>query len=98
MSDRRNVKKNRTWSCYGLASHRWLGPVKKSSIVDERRFGRFKSQTDELPRNVRQFFTDHFVVTIRPLARSRNLNFIVSFMATLTNQRTCPLTGNQGES
>lgn len=42
---------------------------------DEQRFGSFKSQTDELPRNVLQFFTDHFVVTIRPSGTEPKLKF-----------------------
>jgi phosphomannomutase len=33
---------------------------------DETKFGKFKSETDKLPRNVYQFATDNGVVTIRP--------------------------------
>jgi phosphoglucomutase/phosphomannomutase len=38
-------------------------------VVDywnEDRFGKFKSETDKLPRNVFQFFTDNCIITVRP--------------------------------
>lgn len=33
---------------------------------DEEAFGRFKSETDRMPRNVLQVFSDAFVITVRP--------------------------------
>lgn len=38
-------------------------------VVDfwnEERFGQFVSETDKLPRNVIQFFTDNYIITVRP--------------------------------
>ncbi len=33
---------------------------------DQERFGEFVSGTDQLPRNVIQYSTDHFIITVRP--------------------------------
>jgi phosphoglucomutase len=33
---------------------------------DQARFGKFVSATDQLPRNVIQYFTDNFIITVRP--------------------------------
>jgi hypothetical protein len=35
-------------------------------LWDEKRFGKFKSETDKLPRNVFQFSTDKCIITVRP--------------------------------
>jgi len=42
---------------------------------DQERFGPFRSNTDRLPRNVLQVFTDNIVVTIRPSGTEPKLKF-----------------------
>lgn len=42
---------------------------------DQERFGPFLSDTDRLPRNVLQLFTDGFVITIRPSGTEPKLKF-----------------------
>jgi phosphoglucomutase/phosphomannomutase len=42
---------------------------------DEKAFGPFVSETDKLPRNVVQLFTDNFIITIRPSGTEPKLKF-----------------------
>jgi phosphoglucomutase len=42
---------------------------------DQERFGPFRSNTDRLPRNVLQVFTDNIVITIRPSGTEPKLKF-----------------------
>ncbi len=42
---------------------------------DEQRFGPFVSQTDELPRNVIQYFTENSIITVRPSGTEPKLKF-----------------------
>jgi phosphoglucomutase/phosphomannomutase len=42
---------------------------------DQHAFGPFVSETDRLPRNVLQLFTDHFIITIRPSGTEPKLKF-----------------------
>lgn len=42
---------------------------------DEQRFGSFVSFTDQLPRNVIQYFTDRFIITVRPSGTEPKLKF-----------------------
>jgi len=48
---------------------------KMSDYWDEKVFGPFASNTDRLPRNVLQIFTDAFVITIRPSGTEPKLKF-----------------------
>ncbi len=48
---------------------------KTSDYWDEKTFGPFASDTDRLPRNVLQIFTDAFVITIRPSGTEPKLKF-----------------------
>ncbi|HVY69341.1 MAG TPA: hypothetical protein VHH73_05400, partial [Verrucomicrobiae bacterium] len=51
-------------------------PVKKAvDYWDEKLFGPFVSETDKLPRNVIQYFTDGFVITVRPSGTEPKLKF-----------------------
>jgi hypothetical protein len=42
---------------------------------DQKAFGPFVSETDRLPRNVIQLFTDNFIITIRPSGTEPKLKF-----------------------
>lgn len=42
---------------------------------DQQAFGKFKSETDKLPRNVIQYFFDSFIVAIRPSGTEPKLKF-----------------------
>ncbi|HEX3798430.1 MAG TPA: hypothetical protein VH413_06980 [Verrucomicrobiae bacterium] len=42
---------------------------------DQKEFGPFVSETDKLPRNVIQLFTDSFIITIRPSGTEPKLKF-----------------------
>jgi hypothetical protein len=42
---------------------------------DEKEFGPFVSETDKLPRNVVQLFTENFIITIRPSGTEPKLKF-----------------------
>ncbi|NUM34006.1 MAG: phospho-sugar mutase [Candidatus Brocadiae bacterium] len=55
-----------------------FGGYKVNKISDywnEKDFGPFASETDRLPRNVLQIFTDAFVITIRPSGTEPKLKF-----------------------
>ncbi len=42
---------------------------------DEQTFGKFKSETDKLPRNVIQYFFDSFIIAVRPSGTEPKLKF-----------------------
>ena len=55
-----------------------VGGQRVHSVVDywdQQTFGRFVSDTDQLPRNVIQYFTDHFIITVRPSGTEPKLKF-----------------------
>lgn len=73
-----SLKKDRIMEFLRRTPPQTLGghPVKK--VVDywnQQAFGPFKSNTDELPRNVVQFFTENFVITVRPSGTEPKLKF-----------------------
>ncbi len=55
-----------------------LGGQRVSRVVDywnEQQFGKFVSFTDQLPRNIVQYFTDSFIITVRPSGTEPKLKF-----------------------
>ncbi len=63
------IKKDRIMASLRESAPVVLGGLKVHRMVDywdQQAFGPFVSETDRLPRNVLQLFTDSFVITIRP--------------------------------
>jgi phosphoglucomutase len=63
------LKKDRIMSSLRQSPPRTLSGYAVHKVVDywdEEAFGPFVSQTDQLPRNVIQIFTDAFIITVRP--------------------------------
>ena len=63
------LKKDRIMASLRKAPPRTLGGYAVHKVVDywdEAVFGPFVSETDQLPRNVIQIFTDAFIITVRP--------------------------------
>jgi phosphomannomutase len=72
------LKKNRILESLRQSPPQSLGgqPVRKIvDYWDQKLFGPFVSQTDRLPRNVLQIFTDALVVTVRPSGTEPKLKF-----------------------
>jgi phosphoglucomutase len=55
-----------------------IGGRSVSKVIDywdQQQFGKFVSYTDQLPRNLIQYFTDEFVITVRPSGTEPKLKF-----------------------
>lgn len=55
---------------------------------DRQRFGEFVSFTDQLPRNVIQYFTDRFIITVRPSGTEPKIKFYCQLLPDSTPPQT----------
>ncbi|MBI4661513.1 MAG: hypothetical protein HY735_22045 [Verrucomicrobia bacterium] len=72
------LRKDRILESLRQSTPACLGGQEVRKVVDywdQRAFGPFVSETDRLPRNVLQVFTDNFIITIRPSGTEPKLKF-----------------------
>ncbi len=72
------LRKDRLLESLRQSPPRALGGQEVRRMVDywdQQKFGPFVSETDRLPRNVLQIFTDNFIITIRPSGTEPKLKF-----------------------
>jgi phosphoglucomutase/phosphomannomutase len=78
------VKRDRIMALLRESSHRTLGGREVTRLVDhwdQTTFGPFVSNTERLPRNVMQLYTDSFVITVRPSGTEPKLKFYCQLLA-----------------
>jgi len=72
------LKRDRIMESLRRTPPQMLGGARVRKVVDywnEEEFGPFVSETDKLPRNVVQLFTNHFIITVRPSGTESKLKF-----------------------
>jgi phosphoglucomutase/phosphomannomutase len=77
------LKKERIMASLRQVPPQTLGSYAVHKVVDywnEEAFGTFVSETDRLPRNVIQIFTDAFIVTVRPSGTEPKLKLYCQLM------------------
>jgi phosphoglucomutase len=77
------LKKERIMASLRQSPPQTLGSYAVHKVVDywdTEAFGPFLSETDRLPRNVLQIFTDAFIITVRPSGTEPKLKFYCQLM------------------